>query len=318
MGLVLLLLAGLVCAWVLGIVLTLGMLIRPPRRTYATAVARGRPGDPGERSPALAFESFTFSSRGRRLCAWDIRCRNPGGPVVILSHGWGDSRIGAIARLDPLLPHASRIIAWDLPGHGDSPGCCRLGVHEPLDLITLIEIIRPSDTPSTSVDIVLWGWSLGAGVSIVAAAARAEGILGVIAESPYRDVKTPARNVLRIYRLPHFGLLGPALALVGGFLGAGARWRRAIPPADVPFDRVSHAAYVRCPVLVLHGERDEISPLDDGRQIAESCRGQLVSISGGRHNTLWTDPQTRQSCAISVEEFMRTLAGTIDRHGRGG
>ncbi len=50
-GLAVLLLVGLVIAIIAMTLYTMYMLTHPPRRTYANALARGRPGDPGELDP---------------------------------------------------------------------------------------------------------------------------------------------------------------------------------------------------------------------------------------------------------------------------
>ncbi len=47
---------------------------------------------------------------------------------------------------------------------------------------------------------------------------------------------------------------------------------------------------VRCPVLVIHGCEDAISPHERGRQFAEAMGGSLVSIQGAGHIPLARDP----------------------------
>ncbi|HVL85513.1 MAG TPA: alpha/beta fold hydrolase [Pseudonocardia sp.] len=47
---------------------------------------------------------------------------------------------------------------------------------------------------------------------------------------------------------------------------------------------------VRCPVLVVHGDRDEIVPYDTGVAIADWTGGELVTICGGGHAPTLRDP----------------------------
>ena len=107
---------------------TMRLLTRPPRRTYATALASGRPGDPSE-LPApsshpthtWSWKQWTLRAQGIDLPVWEVEGLAATAPTIILTHGWGDSRVGALARISSLAPIASRLIAWDMPGHGDAP-----------------------------------------------------------------------------------------------------------------------------------------------------------------------------------------------------
>jgi pimeloyl-ACP methyl ester carboxylesterase len=319
-GLALLLAAGWVLFALSVIGHTIGRLTRPPRRTYASAVSRGRPGDPSELPVPREFRSWTFRSRGRDMPAWEIACggedfggvnreRPDGSPsgtgrerTFILTHGWGDSRIGGLSRIEFFAPLASRLILWDMPGHGESPGVCSLGTGEVDDLLALIE-----HSCGPGEDVVLVGWSLGAGVSIAAArlasgndGAAGARIVGVIAESPYRLAATPAKNVLRERRMPYRWNVPAALWCIGVEAGVGIRWRG--------FDRAGLAARLQCPLLVIHGEEDAISPLEDGRAIASAARGgEVVAIPGAGHHGIWTDAASASIAGAAVRRFASAL-----------
>ncbi|MEO1008037.1 MAG: alpha/beta fold hydrolase [Planctomycetota bacterium] len=278
---------------------TLRSLARPPRMTYATAVARGKPGDPSELDEPLAFEEWSFTSRGRTLMAWDLPGGDPSGPTAIVTHGWGTGRVSTLRRLHAIVPHAARVVCWDLPGHGESEGWCSLGV---LEVDALLDLVSAVDAGGP---LAITGSSMGGGVGI-AAATEIDAAL-VIAESPYRIPPTPARNVMGQMGAPLWPNLPIALALVG--LLASRRWLgpRLTPVRGKPFDRAELAATLRCPLLVLHGDQDETCPIDDGQAIAEAAPdGRFVAIAGGMHNTLWTEPACS---AIMEREYQRALAG---------
>lgn len=279
----LLLIAGLVYVLILVVALMWG-LTHPPRHGYSFAVARGIPGSPDEIDPPLKFDEWQFVSRGRTLDAWDIAGRNPAGPTIVFAHGWGDSRIGSLVRVAHLADAASRMIAWDLPGHGEAPGICRLGKFEADDVRALLD--------SVGGPVVLFGWSLGAGLCIEAGDdAR---VTAVIAEAPYRFQDVPARNVLRLSRLPSGFPLDIALAL----LGMKGQARR-------DSDRAGFAARLTCPLLVLLGTEDEVSPPADGREIAKAApNATLVEIEGGDHNALWVEPEWARVCGEAVHGFL--------------
>lgn len=288
----------LALGWVLGVSLmtayTLWVLTRPPRRTYASALARGRAGEPSEIPEdwggARVFEAWTFRTRGLELAAWDVQGERADGAVVILTHGWGDSRVGALARVEAVVKVASRVILWDMAGHGESEGRSTLGVREVEDLLALIE------KAGGERDVVLYGWSLGAGVSI-AAAERCERVKAVVAEAPYRLAGTPAGAVIRGWGLPWRINLPMALAWVGWRTGVGVEWRG--------FDRAEIARGLRVPMLVVHGAEDTVCPVEDGRGIAASGRGEFVAIGGAGHHGMWTG-ETRGEC-------VRVIAGFLER-----
>ena len=292
LGLVALLAIGLAIAAAWLTIATAWLLTHPTRRTYASMLRVGKPGDPSELDPPRRFESFTVMIDGTRLDAWSIAGNNSTGPVAIVTHGWGDGKVGALTRLEAITPYCSRVIAWDLPGHGDSAGSCRLGLVEPELLVGLVEHL------SIGGPIVLYGWSLGGGVGIVAAS-RLPSVRAVIAEAPYRVAPTPARNVLTIRRLPRLPL-PIALWLVS------IATRRSF----AEFDRAEHAARLENIVLtVIHGEHDEVCPVEDGRAVAEAGGGECRVIPAGRHNNLWSEHRSATMDAVR-ESMLRASTGS--------
>lgn len=304
MGLVLLLAVGALVATLLVVGWTIRAITRPPRRTYASALAKGRPGEPSQLMPRAdgtprSFDTWTIKFRSADLPVWDMQGDARDGPAFILSHGWGDSRIGALTRAHFLLPLASRVVMWDMPGHGDAPGSTRMGVDEHEALRTLVERVAASGSQR----VVLMGWSLGAGVSLRAAAAGSSPapatVVGVIAEAPYCLAITPARNMLRAFGMPHGWVADWAMGFIGADLGVGWRWNKT-----EPFDRATHAAQLRVPLLVLHGEQDDISPVADGEAIANAAHGTIVKLPNGEHHGLWTTEATAITCFTAVRDFV--------------
>ncbi|MCC6322480.1 MAG: alpha/beta hydrolase [Phycisphaerales bacterium] len=310
LGLILLLGIGLVIGWGMLSVHTYLMLTRPPRRTYGWAVARSLPGDPSElRLPdpharhEVAWSEWTFRAGtltgegdgGLELPVWDIAGLDPSGPTVILTHGWSDSRVVMLGsgRVAAALPVVSRLIVWDLPGHGEARGRCSLGLTESGALRALVERIAERDRR-----VVLWGFSLGARISIEAASSN-RAVEGLIAEAPYVLPRTPALNVLRHRGLPYRANLGPALAAVGvrrgagpGLAGGGGRVRL-------------DASRLDCRLLVIHGRADLVSPIEDGRRLAASARdGRIDEIEGGQHQSLWFSAETSAAATESLRRFL--------------
>jgi pimeloyl-ACP methyl ester carboxylesterase/predicted glycosyltransferase len=79
---------------------------------------------------------------------------------------------------------------------------------------------------------------------------------------------------------------------------------RTIPPG---FD-VSEAMYrrIRCPMLVIHGDKDEIQPCARGQAVAEVTGAELVTIVGAGHNPLGRFPA---KCNALIIDFLDRKLG---------
>jgi pimeloyl-ACP methyl ester carboxylesterase len=71
------------------------------------------------------------------------------------------------------------------------------------------------------------------------------------------------------------------------------------------------AARVRCPVLVIHGSRDAISPVGRGAALAEMTGGRLVTLKGGGHIPLARDPVKVNLLLREFVEEVGTAAETV-------
>lgn len=272
LGLLLLFLAGGALALLLAAIFVARDARRPRRRTAAYAVARGFPADPGE--AGLRFREWTLDRPdGAALPVWDAVASGPHDELaVIFVHGWGQSKIDTLAWRHPYDEIAGRLVFFDLRGHGEATGPpSRLGAGEEADLLALIERVRPTR-------LLLVGHSMGCAIALAAARALAErhaegdpSLLGLVLYGPYRDVRTPLFNRLRALGLPAHGVADLAILLLRPF---GVR----------RLDAAADAAALDRPVLILHGERDVISPVEDARAIAEACRGEMHVLPDVAHS----------------------------------
>lgn len=251
--------------------------LHPRRRTTAYAIARGLAADPEE--IGWAHEAWTLDRPdGARLPVWEITgAAGESAPVVIMLHGWGESKIDSLARARPWMTVASRVVVYDLRGHGEASGSAsRLGDGEEDDLLALIDRLCAKR-------ILLFGHSLGATIALFAAAklaaelSRGVSVDAVVAVAPYRVVHTPIRNRLRMMHLPGRPVTDATMALLRL---VGVRQR----------DVVAATAKVNARVIVVHGTLDQISPIDDGRAIAHAAtNGELLTIDNADHFTILQD-----------------------------
>jgi len=81
-----------------------------------------------------------------------------------------------------------------------------------------------------------------------------------------------------------------------------------------PFD-VSEAMYrkIRCPVLMIHGDDDQIQPYGRAQAVAEATGAELVAIAGGGHNPLGRIPA---KCNALIVDFLDRKLGIAAPKGR--
>ncbi len=294
LGLVVLLLTAggiLVAAVVLSVAWA---AVRPRRETAAWAVARNLPADPAD--AGLEAEAWTLRRPdGVELEAWTIRSPGPFEPgrprvpLIVLAHGWYRGRRSMLRRLPHVLPLAERVVLYDARGHGESGGRSTLGVAEPDDLLAVAEA---ASTGPDAGPVILAGWSLG-GTAAIVAASRPEArrrIGGVVAVAPVADLTDAVAARMRQFDASP-RLLLPPVRWVLRRLGA---W---------PAAPLTDAAAVAVPVLVVHGDRDEVCPLPGVRRLVDRLpRGRLLEVAGAGHE---------QPEAAASEAFDRALGELV-------
>lgn len=240
--------------------------MRPQRRSIGWALARGGPSEPT--AWGLEAREWMFEHQGARCPVWEIGSADPAARTCVVLHGFSRSRYDALARLGPLLPHAERFLLPDLPGHGEATGRgTRLGFDEDGFLSALCE-------RQTSGELLFVGHSLGATIAIHAATlpGTAARLKGVLALAPYERLRTPLAARLDLRAMPREAIIGPSVALLGA-LGIGERSTKAA------------AALVRCPLAVLAGDADPVTPLAEAEAIAGAApNGRLEVVPRARHD----------------------------------
>jgi len=196
-----------------------------------------------------------FSARtedGLTLTAARVPSPERGAQTIVFFHGNGESAAENIDFAGELARLGFHVVLAEYRGYGREPGTAsETGVY--LDAKAVIEACG---VPSR--ELILVGRSLGTGVA-VEMASRGIGARLVLV-SPFTSIAEVAAR-----------FLGPLAAL-------------AITDR---FDSASKIAKVKVPVVVLHGDRDEIVPFALGKKLAEMAKAKLVPIRGHGHNDLW-------------------------------
>lgn len=280
------------------------VMARPPRRTAGNAIARGNPTDPRE-AGASSFETITVSADdGVPIEVWIAEGGDRDGPVVILLHGWADSRFGSLLWQPAIAPIASRVVLYDLRGHGDAlHQRFEWGRCESDDLLRVARAVRER---APERPIVVMGLSMGAMIAIDAAApapGRGEGnggdvvIDAVIADSPFAVPGEVIGRMCKVMRLPSWPMTPLAVALLS------LRW-----PGFGKFRTADRAAELDTPLLVMVGGGDRISPVSDARSVADAAPNATLHVfeAAGHLQAACAD---RASYTQTLREFVaRTRA----------
>ena len=168
------------------------------------------------------------------------------------------------------------ILIFDYRGYGRSEGTVsEEGTYR--DAQAALRYLR-SKTGLDSEKIIFFGRSLGAAVA--ADLATRHEPLALILESPFTSIRDMARLALPF--LP-----------VGLFL----RTR---------YDTLTKMTQVRVPLLVLHGDADEIVPLEQGRKVFEAAVGskEFYTIPGAHHNDTYV---------VGGAPYFEALKSFVDR-----
>jgi fermentation-respiration switch protein FrsA (DUF1100 family) len=218
---------------------------------------RDEPANPA--SWGCKYENIFFKSAdGTPLHGWFIpaKGKSPHGTVVF-SHGNAGSLGHHLGFVTWLVEAGYNVMMYDYRGFGKSGGVDRRGMVDDVKAAFAHVTKRPGVDPRR---LVSYGHSLGGAKSVTALAETpVRGLRAVVIDGAFASYKTMAR-------------------VIGGQLGESL-----VTDELAPRDYVGKLSPV--PLLVVHGARDEVVPLAQGRLLYQSA-GQpktLFEVKAGRH-----------------------------------
>lgn len=249
------------------------------------------PGHMGVPQETVAFET----SDGIRLSGWWCECPEAQG-VVVLSHGYMMNRAESAATAYWFHKQGFSCLLYDFRAFGRSGGdTCGLGWKERLDVLAAVDFAREKSSHDR---VILWGSSMGAAASALAAGESPEKVSAVILDSAYSNVMQAMEGWWKFVLGKASWILHPTIWLAPLVLG------RDSVQSDV---QAALRAYGDRPVLILHGTADILAvPAQAERNHAASPHSTLVWFEGAQHSEArWMDPAKYE---LSIEEF-------LERHG---
>lgn len=194
---------------------------------------------------------------GTRLVAWYAPARGDK-PTLLYFHGNAGNAAGRADKIEMIRAGGYGVFYLNNRGYGGSAGRPSEAANV-ADAITAYEHLRSLGVPPRR--IVLYGESLGSGQAILLAAQRE--VRAVVLEAPLTSTVDVARSIY--WFLP--------LRLI---------------IADT-YDNEKNVSRVHVPLLVLHGERDEVIPVEMGRRVFAAAKEpkRLELFPAGAHSDLF-------------------------------
>ena len=287
------------------LVLMAMVLLRPERMTDAKAnviLRRLSPADLGLRYQDLHFDvRDEQTGRPLRIAAWWIPAADAGSSrTVLLIHGRGDAKVGAIAWAPTLHSLGWHVLAIDLRGHGESAGKnSTAGYWERHDVAQVINQFRAAHARETAT-LAIFGISLGAAVAVAAAVTR-DDIAGLILEGSFGDYRQAVAAHAKMQGHSGDALRELAVRLAEWISAADFE---AVRPQDLMPD-------LKCPVMVIHGEGDPFIPPRDAAAMASSLKSRAHP-----DDVLWTIPEAGHvlgMAAVGPDEYRARVSAFLDK-----
>jgi uncharacterized protein len=221
---------------------------------------------------ALPFADITFDTEdGERLHGWWIRARAPLLGHVLLCHGNAGNIADRLPHVELLTSAGFDVLVFDYRGYGRSTGRpSEQGLYRDARAAHGALLEQRDVDPSL---IFYLGESLGGAVALALALELSP--TGLILQSTFTSVRDMARM--------HYWFIPPALV-----------------PDAYPSLRLIRG--LRAPLLVLHGERDEIVPVMHAEALMDAAPGRkrMQLFPGAGHNDLLASAGPGWARAISA------------------
>ena len=231
--------------------------------TFARQMLYPAPPVPVPSPPPPPLEEVWLDlSTGDRAHAWAYTPPDlpAAAPIVLFFHGNGENLAtlqwaGVFEELGGL---GVAVLAADFPGYGRSTGTSsEEGLIAMGDAAVAWARERHPERP-----VVVAGWSLGAALAIATVDRHLDEVRGLIALSPWTTLAEVARGIF------------PEVAV-----------RMMLKEH---YDSRSAARRITVPAVVVHGEMDDLIPVEQGQEIASVLAGptRWVPVSRAAHNDL--------------------------------
>ena len=214
--------------------------------------------DPTRTTPRAAglpnvLERIIATPDGEKIVAW-YGTAAPGQPTLLYFHGNGGALEVRAERIAKYLDRGRGLFMMSYRGYSGSTGSPSETVNVSDAKLAYEALIEDGVSPD---DIMLYGESLGTGVAIEVAAEKK--VAGVILDSPFTSIVERAAQL--------YPWLPVSLLL------------------QDRYDSIRRIRDVHVPIFILHGEADDIIPVDMGRRLFQAANEpkEIQTLPGAGH-----------------------------------
>ncbi len=214
--------------------------------------------EPPEKYGLRVEEVWLTTEDGVRINAWYLP-NSAASKVILMFHGNAVNLGFDLARLQALARLGANLFEVDYRGYGKSGGTPNeAGVYRDAEAAYRYLVEVKCHQPG---DIFVHGQSLGGAVAVDLAARHECG--GLIVESSFTSGREMAR---RMFLIPGFEYLPKSR-----------------------FDSLRKVARVRAPILVVHGDQDDVIPFSMGQRLYEAAPKpkSFFPVAGAGHNNVF-------------------------------
>jgi len=223
-----------------------------------------------EKQPSQPFETILLKSNKEIEC-WSMKTDSAKGTVIIF-HGYGGAKGSMIDKSDAFLNMGYNTLLVDFMGSGGSEGNqSTIGFKEAEEVKTCFEFLQHTGEKN----IYLFGTSMGAVAVLKALHDYDIKPSGIIIECPFGTMYETTAARFSNMGVPAFPMAG--ILLFWGSVQNGF-WAFSHNPCD-------YAKSVKCPTLVLYGEKDDKVSRKEIDLIFENLSGEktLRTYADARH-----------------------------------
>jgi len=247
-----------------------------------------RPRNPVQDKPdwGEVTETFIPTPDGGRLEAWRVTPEGPPRGIVVLAHGWGRNRDRMVGRARIFGRLGFTTILHSARDHGQSSP--HRFMNAPKFAEDIEAVLHGVEEP-----VLLYGHSIGAAAAVIAASRNRERVKLLFLEACYARTREALLSLYREYNWVFGVFFAPMVVLWMEIF-----WKWALEKVSP----VRLAKEIDCPVLIIHGEKDQNFPLHHAWRLRDSFppgRAEFFVAAGADHSSSSLDPDYPRV----IEEF---------------
>jgi pimeloyl-ACP methyl ester carboxylesterase len=230
------------------------------------------------------------TEEGGMLEVWRVDPEGPSRGIVVLAHGWGRNRGRMVDRARIFGRLGFTTVMHSARDHGNSSPyrfMCAPRFAEDIEAV-----VRWVKAP-----VVLYGHSIGAAAAVIAVSKNPAMVNLLFLEGCYAKTREALLSLYRGYNWVFGVFFAPMVVLWMEIF-----WKWALEKVSP----VRLAAAIDCPVLIIHGEKDQNFPPHHAQRLRDSFppgRAEIFVAAGADHSSASLDP-----------DYPRTVENFINRH----